>query len=127
MAERKYNRWIDYTIDVHPNIVDKIKLFTPTEVNGSGNKSFKLSKNHILTNTFKKSEIKNINIQNNTHGNIINEFPKKAIKISINQGNNDSIIISSKKNDKQNQSQNQKKYDNKREDKDIIMKGNNNE
>ena len=53
-AERKYNEWVNYTIDVKSDILEKVKQFVPIDSNNSGNKSFKLTKNHIPNYSFKK-------------------------------------------------------------------------
>ena len=89
-AERKYNKWVNYTIDIKSDILEKVKQFVPTDQNNSGNKSFKLTKNHMPNCTFKKSEIQNINIRNHSYQNMADTLPKKSIKIMLNSGNNDS-------------------------------------
>ena len=89
MTDRKYNKWINYNIEIRSDILAKVQKFVPININSAGNKSFKLTKNHIPNNTFKRSEKVNINFQNNAQNNIINSQPKKEIKISINKNKND--------------------------------------
>ena len=125
MAERKYSKWINYTIDVKADIMAKVKQFAPTDINSSGNKSFKLSKNHIPNFTFKKAEPLNLNSKDDTHINVIHINPKKITTKSVNSGDNKlSNLLSKEKRIKKNAPLEMKQidYDIKIDDKDIIMK-----
>ena len=59
-------------IEIKSDILAKVQEFVPTNINNAGNKSFKLTKNHMPNNTFKRIEQTNINFQNNAQNNIIN-------------------------------------------------------
>ena len=84
ISARRYNKWIDYTIDVQSSVLSKIKEYIPTDNNSSGNKSFKLSKNHAPNYTFKKSEGIGTNLNNNSNINDSQSNLKENVKISIN-------------------------------------------
>ena len=103
MTDRKYNKWINYNIEIKSDILSKIQEFVPTNINNAGNKSFKLTKNHISNNTFKRIEQANINFQNNAQNNIINTQLKKENHISIDKNKSDANIklklINNKKED----------------------------
>lgn len=125
MAEQRYNKWVNYTLDIKTNIMKKVKQFAPTYVNFSGNKSFKLTKNHIPNFTFKKVDFGNINAKNDIHENVIHINPKKQITKAINSvDNKSSNLISQEKRTKTNVSSGMNKidYQIKIDDKDIIMK-----
>ena len=85
ISARRYNKWIDYTIGVQSSILSKIKEYIPTDNNSSGNKSFKLSKNHIPNDTFKKGEGAGADLNNNSNVKDNQTNLKENIKISINQ------------------------------------------
>jgi len=70
ISARKYNKWINYTIDVESNVLSKIKEYIPTDGSSTGNKSFKLSKNHMPNYTFKKEGVIGTNLNNNSDGNV---------------------------------------------------------
>jgi hypothetical protein len=125
MAERRYNKWINYTIDVKADIMAKVKQFAPTDINTSGNKSFKLSKNHIPNYTFKKADSLNINSNDNTHNNVIHINPKKKATKSVNSSDNKLLNLLSKEKRMQNNidsKMGQLDCDIKIDDRDITMK-----
>lgn len=68
--------------------MERVKQFAPTEINTSGNKSFKLSKNHIPNYTFKKMDSLNINSKDNTQNNVIHINLKKNAIQSLNLSDN---------------------------------------
>ncbi len=86
ISARKYNKWIDYSIDIQSSLLSKIKEYAPTDNNSSGNKSFKLSKNHMPNYTFKKGEGIGTDLNNNSNVNRIQTNLKETFKISINPG-----------------------------------------
>ena len=92
MTDRKYNKWINYNIEIKSDILAKVQEFVPTNINNAGNKSFKLTKNHMPNNTFKRIEQTNINFQNNAQNNIINPQLKNENHISINKNKSDGNI-----------------------------------
>ena len=86
ISARKYNKWIDYSIDIQSSLLSKIKEYAHTDNNSSGNKSFKLSKNHMPNYTFKKGEGIGTDLNNNSNVNRVQTNLKETFKISINPG-----------------------------------------
>lgn len=86
-TERRLNKWTNYTIDIKPDILSKVRQFVPTEDNQTGNKSFKLTKNHTVNDTFKKVDTVNLNTRTNRQQmNYIN------IKLNPNPNKLDNLI-----------------------------------
>ena len=123
----KFNKWNNYSIDIKSDILQKLKQFIPIDANNSTSRSFKLTKNHLPTYSFKESIHRKNNSVNSLYQNNTDKNQKKTINISIKTLTKNQSNLSGKINNSMNNPLNKidaSKKNDINEDKDIEMNNN---
>ena len=125
-AERNYNKWGDFKIDIKNDLIKDIKEFSSISMAKNNRGGFRKTKNHIPTNIFYQFQgrpIQNMNrIGNNNLGMEVNNNLQNQIN-QLNQANNNYARENQKlKMEVQQLKEQLGKGDKQNLDKDIIMK-----